>query len=288
MSIQELISNITPLYNKYKKEKDIIFGTDAVILMWQMGDYLKKYLEEHDVAPHNLYRQIYGKSEGEKNIAQRSYITREAMSRCYRIRNIFDDVDMIKAKLPSLKRYRLFFQAMPFFDNAKYKFEKDEMNNLLELLNSNKSYKEIINEIYKLQKEKIGIKNPRSQRLKDLEKEKDCFINFYNYIHDLILQYEFKQLPDEVKKIDNEFIKIISKNTSAITQDGLKTYEFTIPNNLKEPWACYVALLEKLINQTDAKLIRRFRRIIPPERIARLSEMIYALNSEDSFNYFKN
>jgi len=182
MNLDTLIKEITPLYNSYKENAKIIKGTDAIKIMWEIGDLIKKYLKNNNIAPHTLYRQIYGKSEGTKNIEQKSYLTREFLSRSFRIRNIFTSIEEIEEKLPNLQRFITFREAMPFFDNPKYKLLGEDMENLLKILNSENSRK-ALHQVEELQKTYIGIKNPRNQRLKELEKDKSTFVDFYNYIY---------------------------------------------------------------------------------------------------------
>jgi hypothetical protein len=69
-----------------------------------------------------------------------------------------------------------------------------------------------------------------------------------------------------------------------LSQEGLKIYELSIPKALKEPWKSFSEIIKNLITQKDAKNRRRFRRIIPPERIVRLADMLYVLLSEDNYN----
>ncbi|MBU0722743.1 hypothetical protein KKH46_00795, partial [Patescibacteria group bacterium] len=173
METNSLIQKITPLYNQYKQQSRTVSGTDALKIMWDIGDILKNFIEENDIAPHALFWRVYGKSEGTKNIVQKSWITREFQNRCHRIRNIFSSKTQIKKELPNLKSFTSFREAMPFFDNKKYKLQGKEKEKLLKLLNSRNDHKFVMKEINKLQKERIGIKNPRTQRLKDLEKEKE-------------------------------------------------------------------------------------------------------------------
>ena len=287
MSINVLIQQIAPLYNKYRENKDNISGTDAIEIMWDIGDYLKDFILKNKVAPHFLYREIYGKSEGQKNTSQKSYITREFLGKCYRIRNIFNNKKEIREHLPNLKRFRLFSQSMPFFDNVKYKLKGKEKESLLILLNSNASYKEIINQIYKLQKEKIGIKNPRTQRLHEVEREKQIFIDFYNFIYNIIRLDNYKLCLNEISNVDLEYIKTLSKNISALSQEGLKIFSFDIPNSIQTPWKEFSEVVKNLIIQKDPKLRRRFRRLIPVERIIRLADMLYGLLSEENYKNIK-
>ena len=112
MEIDTLIEKIIPLYNLYRSQSNQIIGVEALKIMWDIGDLLKGYLDENDIAPHALYRQIYGKGEGTKNVVQKSYITREFLSRSYRIRNIFKDKkESVKKDLEKCKQvaeYRWF------------------------------------------------------------------------------------------------------------------------------------------------------------------------------------
>lgn len=287
MLIKELINNIVPYYNKYRQNKDIISGTEAVEILWDIGDVIKKYIEETKVAPHALYRQIYGKSEGKVNIVQKSYITRDFLSRCYRVRNVFIKKSDIRKYLPNLQKFRLFYQAMPFIDNPKYLFSGKEKENLYKLLNSNKSYGYIINKIHILQKDKIGIKNPRDQKLKEMTGEKDTFVGFYNYIYELLKNSDYKKAKREIDVVDLEFIKIISKNTSALAIDGLLMTNFEIPKKINKKWVDFVILLKRLISSEDPKERRRFRRLIPSHRMTQLGEMLYLLTSEKLYKTFR-
>lgn len=280
MSINKLIDEIVPLYNYYKKNSNTISWTESLLIIWDIWEILKEYIEQNNLAPHNLYRLIYWKSEWSNNVSQKSYITRDFLSRSYRIRKIFQNKLEIQESFPNLKKFRLFYQAMPFIDNAKYNFENKEREQLFKLLNSNQSYKEIINEIYRLQKERIWIRNPRTQKLNELENEKIVFINFYNYLYKL-QNKESKEIIFEINnlKINKDILKIIANNSIALSQDWLKTY--SIPNFKisSDIWTDYIRILNDFITQTNATKIRRFRRLIPADRMLKLSDMLYKILS---------
>lgn len=278
MNLNTLIEEITPLYNTYKENSGTIKGTEAVKLMWEIGDLIQKYLKENDTAPHTLYRQIYGKSEGTTNAEQRSYLTREFLGRSYRIRNIFISIEEIEVKFPNLQRFLTFREAMPFFDNPKYKFSGKAMDDLLGILNSNNSQK-AFQQVRQLQKTHIGIKNPRNQRLEELEKDKKVFIDFYNYIYELSKKTEFEQreLLSSLG-VSRELLNLISQETIALTEDGLQFSDLSLDPLLKIPeWGDYVQLIEKYKSQSNPKLVRRLRRLIPPIRMITLGEMIHNL-----------
>lgn len=120
MNINQLINDITPLYNKYKSTSKILSGNESLKIMWDIGDFLNQFINRHNIAPHKLYREVYGKSEGKENISRNTWITREFQGRCYRIYNIFSSERDIDQIFPTLKSFTLFREAMPFFDNEKY------------------------------------------------------------------------------------------------------------------------------------------------------------------------
>ena len=279
MNTNLLIREVTPLYNRYVRDRSAISGTDALEIMWDIGDILKKFINENSIAPHALFWEVYGKSEGKNNIAQKSYITREFQNRCHRIRNIFSTKAQIRKELPNLKKFTTFREAMPFFDNKKYKLQGKEKEKLLTLLNSDEEYKSIMQEINKLQKEKIGIKNPRTQRLKELEREKDVFISFYNLIYRLRSEAPEKTtLKLKKNNINSRYIATLAKNTNALSQDGLKFTQFSISKNIQDPlWIDYGKIIQDFSSHRNAVTTRRFRRVIASERIVRLADMLYSL-----------
>ncbi|MCK4918197.1 MAG: hypothetical protein KAS02_00210 [Candidatus Pacebacteria bacterium] len=288
INLQKLIKQISPLYNSYKESKGNINGTEALFIMWEIGELLKKKIEEFGIAPHNLYRKIYGKAEGKEDIIQRSYITREFLGRAYRIRNIFENKNDIEKDFPNLKKFILFREAMPFFDNKKYMFKGRDREDLLTILNSNESSDLIFKRIKLLQKEKIGIKNSRNQKLIELQPQKEIFITFYNYVFNLIKDNNYRDTREKVLPlINNSLISKLSSNTSALAQEGL-VYKNIDEEIFDDYWISYSKLLKGFSEQMDAKERRRFRRLISPERIIKLADMLQVITSEKLFVNFKN
>lgn len=283
MRISLLVQQITPLYNKYRENKNIISGTEALEIMWDIGDILMQYIKAHNIAPHKLFWSVYGNAEGTQNVAKKSYITREFQNRCHRIRKIFSSKEQIKQELPNLKRFTTFREAMPFLDNEKYKFEGKERKDLLALLNSNLQPQKIQQKIKSFQIERIGISNPRTQRLHEVENEKQTFIDFYNFIYKLTKSENYDMCLRKLGNVNSDYIKVLSKNVSALSQEGLKFIYLDIPSELKSPLKEFSQIVKLLIYQKDAKMRRRFRRLIPAERIVRLSDMLYSISSEENF-----
>ena len=278
MKIDSLIERMTPLYNSYKKNGRKMKAREAIKLMWAIGNMINEFVTVNKIAPHKLYRLIYGMSEGKTNTIRNSWITREFQGRCLRIYKIFREKNEIDQFLPNLSRFTLFREAMPFFDNTKYKLSGQDRDRLLKILNSNATDKNILTEIRKMQKAIIGIRNDRNQRLADLSEEKVNFIKFYNYIFDLLKKSKKDQKVALIKNgITLDHINALVINTSALTNDGLATVSLPKAEPIEIIWKDYLKLVDFFGNQKDPKKIRRFRRIVPPARIFRLAEMLYEL-----------
>jgi hypothetical protein len=273
MDIKGLVFQITPFYNKYKA--NIMIGSDALCLMWQIGALLDAYIKEKDIIPNNLYRKIYGGSEGSDNVQKKGYISREFLSRCYRIKNIFTDENEIKNIFPNLKSFNLFREAMPFFDNPIYNSKRKEMEDFLNTKEAS------LDKIRARLKEVNPKSNSRTQRLHELEGEKSIFIDFYNKIFNLSKVDKdtlFSLL--EKERIDQDLILTIGNATRALTIDGLK---FPSLENKEEQvdinslWFSYIEMLKEFSNESNAIKIRRFRKLIQAKRIAKLADYLYLL-----------
>lgn len=58
-----IINSITPLNNKYRDlSKAQNTGNQILRIMWQVGDLLEHFIAKHEIKPHFLYWQIYGKA----------------------------------------------------------------------------------------------------------------------------------------------------------------------------------------------------------------------------------
>jgi len=181
---------------------------------------------------------------------------------------------LTQSKLQSI--FKIFFEVSPFFDNDKYILKGEERRNLIQILNSNKSNKDILRFIRGLQKKYIGKENPRTQRLSDLDIEKQNFINSYNSIYRLLdndsiyIKNDLKE-----KKISNQFIQSLAINLNVLSADNLKHEPLDVPSQIEDDvWLSLVNLLKSFIEDKDKKRVRRFRRLIPVNRIVKLADML--------------
>ncbi|MEI7604397.1 MAG: hypothetical protein WCJ19_05255 [bacterium] len=281
--MNNLIKKIAPLYNQYKQSKSLLDGKDEMLIMWEIGALIKQYVDQNNIAPHKLYRKVYGKSEGKENILQKSYISREFLGRCYRIHNIFSLKNDILFQLPSLKKFTNFREAMPFFDNPIYKLDGKEFADLLILLNSNKKSEEIVKTLAEKKKSINNISNSRTQKIHQLELEKESFINFYNYIFRLKGNETYAKAIECIGIKDTNTFNLISKNISALAQEGVLKYYLPEIEIKDQTFNQFYKILKELLTYNDEKIRRRFRRLIPPERIIKLADMIYSFTSENQY-----
>lgn len=288
-TLWELIQAITPLYNSYTKNSNNICGTDALEIMREIWLILDNFIDKTKVAPHNLYRQIYGKWEWTSNIEQKSYITREFLWRCYRINKIFPKKEDIRKQLPNLASFTAFREAMPFFDNPKYKLSWEDMQKLLSLLNSSAPKSKIINAVRALQKKYIWIKNPRTQRLNELDKLKQSFVDIYKHLKTL-LEWDYYNIEEELKNnwLTKDDIKKISANINALTDDSFRMDLIYTNESISEPWLSLINGINEIAEEKTVQKRRRIRKIIDPIILVRIADMVIALSSEEYFrNYIK-
>lgn len=285
--LNNLIEKIIPFYNAYKRNQKDLDGASALEIIWEVGDLIKIYLKGKKIAPRTLYYQIYGKSENDENIIQKSYITRDFLDRSYRVRRIFKKKSSIRKQFPTLQRYRLFYKSMPFLDEGRFRMNEADRKELIKLLNSSATYKQIMSQINKLKKERINLKIPHDSKLKELEVEKKVFIETYNYIYEFIRKKNYEKVLETFDKKNYDFFVELSRNVGALSSDELKITTFDVPRGVDKKINELAEVVNKLASKTDAKERRRFRRLIPPEKMMKLSEMIYALTNANTYKNFR-
>lgn len=274
-NIYELIENITPLNNKYRdliKEKSS--GTKVVVIMWEVGNLLHIFLLRNKIKPHKLYWKIYGKSEGTRT----SYITRDFLSYCFRIRKYFSKKEEIEKNFYNLERYSSFREALPLLENPKYKLDKKSQSILIRLLNSNIPPMQIKENIIQLKKNRIGIKNTRYQRLREMEPSAKIFASFYNYIYKIYKENNDTEAKSFRTLIGENVLNNLSAMIASLAREGLFIPKFKYKNYQNIRFNSFMGTLKELINK-NIEDRNRFRRLFPPRKIIRLADMIYSLSS---------
>lgn len=281
MSNMHIIAEITPLFVQYKSEK---VPEKAIILMWKIGEILNRHIISTGLKPHTLYRDLYGKSETSVNTQQKSYIAREFQGRCYRVYNMFKTPEEIHLNLHGLKSISIFREAMPFFDNEKYKMDRQQLYKIL--TDSTKSSSAILNSVKQLQSSVIGKKNPRTQKLSEMDDEINCFKEFYQYVLSFIKIKKFLDANSSFIKetnLNGNQIRTLAKNTEQLTLSNVQhnTVDLTSSSEIVQK---YIQTLEELLTPKNIKKLRRFRRLVNSRYILLLTDMLTALVDEDSYS----
>ena len=275
-----IISEITPLYIQYKAETN---PTECIVDMWKVGQILNKHIKTTGLKPHTLFRDLYGKSETSVNTQQKSYIAREFQGRCYRVFNMFKSPEEIYSYLMGLKSVSAFREAMPFFDNEKYKMDRTTLYKLL--TNAEKSNAEILNEIKQLQNSLIGKKNPRTQKLAEMDQEINCFKEFYQYILSFIKMKDFSKATEVFKQetqLTEVQIRELAKNTEQLTISDVQ-HSPILFTTTQQTTQNYIQNLEELLTSKNVKKLRRFRRLVNSKYVFLLTDMLNALLDKDSY-----
>lgn len=271
-NIFDLIELITPLNNHYRDLiKSSESGADVLLLMWQVGDIIGSFIEKYGIKPHNLYWQIYGKAEGLKT----SYITRDFLSYCLRIRRYFQKTEDISEKFPLLQRYSLFREGFPLLENPKFKLSGEEKDEVIRILNSKHSPKKIKILILEIKDRRIGIKNTRKQKLNEMKVMTDNFVVIYNEVYSLIKNDEQEALEKFTHSIQRDLLVTLSQAVSALTQENLYIPGLEEKNDLPDHWDQFVKDLKYLFS-SSVEVRNRFRRLVPPRKLFDLADMLNA------------
>lgn len=278
-----LIENIAPLNNEYRDRVHLKgSGTVVLELMWRVGEILELFLTKEKIKPHTLYWQIYGKAPGLK----RSYITRDFLSYCLRVKRFFRSSGDIRTMFPNLKQYSLFREAFPLLENPKYKLIGDEQERLVRILNSNSDPSKIRSYVVNLKNERIGVRNPRTQRLNELKGEVDSFIGIFNYAYELIKENNADDIGSFRDRFSDTLILAVSRHVAALTQEGLAFPAIDLYNHLPEHWVDFIDNLKRLAKST-VETRNRFRRLIPPGRIMDLADMLNAVMTDQGIKDYR-
>lgn len=281
--IFNLIEKITPLNNRYRDlVKEASSGKEVLILMWRVGEILHDFIRINKLKPHNLYWKVYGKSEGTRT----SYITRDFLSYCFRIHKYFKNEQEINTQFPNLKKYSLFREAFPLLENPKFRLDNNERQSIVKLLNSNNPTLSIKHEIIILKKKKIGIKNTRKQRLKEMEPDARVFVAFYNLIYKIIKENDQDEIDNFRKNFKNNDLENLSTTVASLIKEGLYVPKINYKKNGDSRLDGFIDTLQDLLVKKIEDR-NRFRRMFPPRKLVKLADMLYALTSDKQIQLYR-
>lgn len=278
--ITKLIEEITPLNNRYREGiKANLPGKEILKIMWDVGEILFLHNIENI---HPVAWKIYGKEKG----IRRSYITRDFLSYCFRIRKFFNTKAEIDKEFSSLQRYSLFREAFPLLENPKYSLDTDERKALLDLLNSSQPFQTIKKKIIKIKREKLRIYNDRRQRLGEMAPVRDNFIRIYKELFDLLQANNLNKVKIIREKIGQKMLANLSQLCLSFTQEGLSFPKIDQDqiDGLEGEWKLFCDTLIRLSN-SDIETRNRFRRVIPISKIMEAAEILNGVRTDEGYSH---
>lgn len=270
-TISELIEEITPLNNAYRGavRSRGANGAQVLEIMWDVGEVLIGAGVEK---VHPVAWEIYGRTRE----TRRSYITRDFISYCFRIRRYFSRRGDIRKNYPGLRRYSLFREAFPLLENRKYALDAAEKKRLLALLNSNDDPGRIKREIQAMKRARIGITNDRRQKLEELEKASREVMARHAELLEINSAMDTRKIRAIRRRVGEDNLSTLSKYCLSLFSE-----DFPVPDGLggdtelKGAWSDFYAALNAAV-ESGLIVRNRMRRLVRPVTFMELAEMLGA------------
>lgn len=268
IDIGKLIEIIGPLNNQIRE----LDGYQKLSLLWDVGDILVKegIVKIHPVA---------------WAIQKRSYITRDLLSYCYRIRKKWPVKKEMENLFKNIKSYTVFREALPLIENEKFRLKNAKVNEVIKWLSEGRT-KEIKDRIIAMKRRLIARPNDRRQRLQEYSKEARIFKDLYEYLVKIIASEDSDKLEEIKRSVGEDNLLKISQICMAIMNEdykGPRTIEFSVlPNNFRE---LAVEILPISLGSREVKA--RFRRIMDNEKIIEMADILSSIKSGESISAIK-
>jgi len=268
INIGKLIEEIGPINNQIRSSE----GYKRLSLMWDVGDILFKY----DVKKiHPVAWEIY----------EKSYITRDLISYCYRIRKKWSDKNELQKLFKNLKSYSVFREALPFIENEKFILKDEQINLIIKWLNENDP-KITKRKLVQLKKEYINIKNDRSKRLNEVIEEAKIFHELYSYILDLFSNDQELELQKIKNQLSEEGLLKLSQMCISISNTSYKGPSTIITDDWPLKFKEFVTMILP-ISQSKQEIKARFKRVISEEEVIQLADIFNSLRSGEPVQKIK-
>lgn len=247
-TITNLIDEIAPINNRIRESK----GAEKISLLWDMGNvfFAHQIKNIHPIA---------------WEIQRQSYITRDLISYAFRIRHKWSNKENLKTLFRQNTNYTLFREAFPLIENRKYLLKKEEMADLLALINSNNPV-EAKKAILKIKSKIIGVKNDRSKRLIELKEQVSHFEKFYTY-----MIKELSNVNPTISYLEKDILLKISQSLFSLVNAEFKApKDYLVDIKYEE-----LIFISDLLILANAKkdLKSRFIRLVDSQKIIILSDI---------------
>lgn len=268
IDIGQLIEKIGPFNNRIRDCE----GYKRISLMWEVGDIL---FEGGVKKVHPVAWEIH----------RRSYITRDLLSYCYRVRKKWPNKQELQRLFHKVVSYGVFREALPLIENEKFILGKKEVNSIIESLSMDDPLA-LRKHLASLKKKHINIRNDRRQRLHEIREEVVVFNEFYQYLSGLIKEGDSAELASIKRKLGEDGMLRISQFCMAISKDDYKGPTNIDTINLS---GILVKFVEKLLPLSLAAKEKkaRFRRLIPSDSLVEIADIINSVRLGESASNIK-
>lgn len=258
----QLVRELAPLNNAFRQAvKEGLPGNAVLKILWDAGDVICSKNIDH---VHKIAWQMYGRSDSKRH----SYLTRDYITYCWRVRRYFEQRDDIDRIFPKLETHMVFKEALPLLTNPKYILSPPEREEMYALLNNDGlMVTQIIDCLAEMKKRKLPIRNPRTQRLHELDSIRRLFDAAFSNTHSTNLGLTKAQA------------NYLSGLWLALVGEG-RSYPQNKPAGiavLGAPWKEAIEVAINLLTKKNVEDRNRFRRVVKPEELLRASATLSKL-----------
>lgn len=283
INLNLLIDEITKANNIYRDANES--PINKILALWDLGNILFKYNVDK---PHTYGWKIQDQTVG--------VIKRMTIARAYRIRQIWERRSYIENTFKEIKGISIFIESLPILDTNGQMYKSlskkmvDELvKNMNRLSSSNfKKYIKNFKEIYR--QGRIGEKNDRERYLKDYISIQNCFLNFYKKLQKIILENKLDGINEIKSKIPLEERKAFSNFCLALTSKKNIIFYKPFPISSKTEIINFQNVFnfsKKLLEDSNDTRRARFRRVVPPELLVEMSDMLNSIVSEEKIKSYQ-
>jgi len=283
INLNLLIDDITKSNNVYRNTNQAPIS--RVLALWDLGDILLKHKVDK---PHSYGWKIQDQTIG--------VIKRMTIARAYRIRQIWQERAYIKKTFGGIKGTSIFIESLPVLDSKGQMYKSlskkavDELIKNMNILSSTHFKKYIKNFKTKYGKGRIGEKNNRERYLKDYVNIQNYFLTFYKQLQKLILESKFDGIDELKNKILLEERKAFANFCLALTSKKNIIFYKSFSSSSKTEMIDFQNIFnffKELLEDSNDIRRARLRRVIAPENLIEMSDMINSIVSEEKVKSYQ-
>lgn len=207
-ALERLIEDLAPLNNKYRmavRNHEPVHK--AIGYLWDIGEVL---LRNGVDKVHPIAQQIQ----------ERSYITANLLSYAYRVSRNFKDRRSIRRNFGKVPNFSLFREAFPLLENPRYRLNQKEKREIVRLLNSGAVGKEITARLVELKREKLPVRNARSEGGLEIRPFAEMFKERLRVIEAIMEKASLKRLHAFRAALGPEFLLFLNRLALCLAEES--------------------------------------------------------------------